>query len=229
MGPVMGCPGLGVATAGTALSTVQGTDWFGVGALLAIAGGFLLAAALPFRHPRSLVEQRFGAIDRRLASIREYVFHRVQVQLGFLLLVAGFALELYGHRQAAAPAAPAGAGSGVSAVWVGGLVLGVAVLLLGAWWWAQLLARGYVREFVRRQGDKLDLDAGLVRELGELFGVPPRAEDTVPSYWLRIRARMGLSDPAPARARGPRSGPHELALGDGGLGDLGSEPGEEIA
>ena len=68
------------------------TDWFGVGLVTSIVGGFLLANSILFRHPRTLVEDHFGGSRRRLASIRSYIFHRLQVHLGFLFLLTGFGL-----------------------------------------------------------------------------------------------------------------------------------------
>ena len=69
---------------------------FGIGLVLAIVVCFLLANSLLFRHPRTLVADFFGA-RHRLSTIREYIFHRVQVHLGFLFLLLGFGLQLFGH------------------------------------------------------------------------------------------------------------------------------------
>ena len=70
-------------------------DWVSLGLVLAIAGAFLLANGILFRNPRVLVEERFGRRARSLRSIRDLMFQRVQMGLGFGYLLAGFALQLY--------------------------------------------------------------------------------------------------------------------------------------
>ena len=56
------------------------------GLVASIVGCFLLANSILFRHPRTLLADYFGS-RRRLSSIREYIFHRVQIHLGFLFLL----------------------------------------------------------------------------------------------------------------------------------------------
>ncbi len=174
-------------------------DWFGVGLVLAIVGGFLLANSILFRHPRTLVEEHFGTRAQRLSSIREYIFHRVQVHLGFLALLAGLLLQTYGRYRPA----PSGDGPPVFPfAWVGGILLGIVVLELGGWWLSHALFRRYVREYLRKHPPSLETDMRLARELGELFAIPSSADDTVQSYLAQIRLRIGLAAPA----RSPRNG-----------------------
>lgn len=171
-------------------------DWVALGLTLSIAGSFLLANAILLRHPRELVEEHFGRRRQRLGSIRGYVFHRVQVALGFTLLLGGFGLQLigrYGPPPEPADAFPVG--------WVGLLVVVVGLLQLGGWWASQRLFRRYVRAYlVERQAD-LETDSKLAREVGELFGLEMVPEDTVQSYVARLRERLDLPRPESAAAR----------------------------
>lgn len=165
------------------------SDWFGVGLVMAILGGFLLANSILFRHPRTLVEDFFRRSSRRLSSIREYIFHRVQVHLGFLFLLCGFGLQLYGHYRApldpsAAPAFPT--------PWVGVILLLVVALELLGWWLSHWLFRRYVREHFLEHPPNLEADMDLARELGELFGIQSTGEDSVQSFIARIRRELGL-------------------------------------
>lgn len=167
-----------------------GVDWVALGLVLAIAGSFLLANAILLRHPRDLVREHFGGERRRLSSIRGYVFHRVQVSLGFVLLLLGFGLQLVGRYDSAAERAvefPVG--------WIGLLVVLVGLLQLGGWWLSQLLFRIYVREYVVERNAELETDSGLAREVGELFGVEMLPEDTVRGYVARLRERLSLPVP----------------------------------
>ena len=180
-------------------ATLQGaaeTDWIGVGLVLCAVGTFLLANALLLRPPRALVEELFGERGVRLHAIREYVFHRAQVSVGFAFLLLGFGVQLLGrHRPIPAPELRT-----FPAAWVGAvLVLAVALLWL-AWWWASRSFRRHVRTHLLRHPPEFESRMELAREVGELFGVPPRADDTVRAYLERLHRTLDL--PPPLRRRG---------------------------
>lgn len=184
-----------------------GSDWAVVGWILCIAGGFLLANAILVRHPRELVEEHFAAARGRLLSIRETTFNRVQVGLGFLLLLGGFGLQLF-ERLASSAEPPS-----FLATWVGLTVVGVALLQALGWWLSQRLIRRYVRAYLLQHQPELETDSKLARELGELFGVEPQPEDTVQSYVARLRLQVGLPQargPIRGRAQAPKGVPMEL-------------------
>ena len=170
-------------------------DWAVIGLVLAVAGSFLLANSILFRHPRQLVEERFGLVRKELHSIREYIFHRAQVNLGFGFLLAGFTLQLYGRYQ------PAPAEGGVPILWIGAVVVLAAVLLLASWSWSLLAFRSYVRKHFRENPPDFEADLALAREVGDLFAVPRYADDTVESYLRRLSDRLGT----PLKSRRPRS------------------------
>lgn len=180
-----------------AASSAPWTDWVGVGLVLAVAGSFLLANSILFRRPREQIEEYFGKPTRRLHSTREYIFHRAQVQLGFLLLLSGFGLQILGRYrqgQAGTPEFPV--------VWVG-LCAGIAVALeIAALWYSHQRFRRSLREFLRENPVEFETDARSAREVGELFGIESAPEDTVQSYAARIRARLGL--PSPVRTQDTR-------------------------
>jgi hypothetical protein len=177
-------------------------DAFGLGLVLVLIGAFLLASAVLFRHPRALVAEHFGGTRERLVSIRHYIFHRLQVHLGFLFLMVGFALEIYGHYGVAGAESPAPRVFPVS--WVLAIAGAVAALEVGGWWLSHALFLRYVRAHFRAHPPALEGDLGLARELGELFGIDSDGNDSVQSYLLRIRRRIGLPDSGrapPARGR----------------------------
>lgn len=175
------------------------TDWAGVGLMMAIVGSFLLANAILFRHPRGLVAEHFSGRRQRLTSIREYIFHRVNIHLGFLFLLGGFGLQLFGHMRPPAPEA-----TDFPTVWVGLILLVAVGLEVVGWWWSHRLFRRYVRLYLLEHPADFETEAGLAREVGELFGIPSSAEDTVESYVARLRAKLGIS--VPARGDQGRSG-----------------------
>jgi len=184
-------------------------DAFGLGLVLVLIGGFLLANSILFRHPRSLVSEHFGGVHEKLVSIRGYIFHRLQVHLGFLFLLIGFALQIYGHFGVSSTEGPATASHEFPKIWVGGIVAAVVALELGGWWLSHALFLRYVRAHFRAHPPALEGDLRLARELGELFGIHSDGNDSVQSYLARIRRRIGL--PEAGRVPAPRRHPPELA------------------
>jgi hypothetical protein len=175
-------------------------DAFGLGLVLALIGGFLLANSVLLHHPRALVVEHFGGPRAKLASIRGLIFHRLQVHLGFLFLLVGFALQVYGHYGKGA----AGTEPHVFPLaWVGAIAVAVVCLELGGWWLSHALFLRYVRDHFRAPPPALEGDLALARELGELFGIQGEGNDSVQSYLGRIRRRIGLPETGRAAPRPP--------------------------
>lgn len=162
---------------------------------MSIVGSFLLANAILFRHPRSLVAELFEGAQRQLRPVREYIFHRVQVTLGFLFLLSGFGVQLFGRYQPA----PLGDEVGFPTTWVGLTLVAAVGLELFGWWLSHSLFRRYVREYLVRHTVDLSADMKLAREVGELVGLETTGDETVQSYVARLRQRLGLD----RIARGP--------------------------
>jgi hypothetical protein len=182
---------------GTSEAARASGDLAGVGLFLALAGVLLLANVVLFRHPRTLVADFLGVAPRRLSTLREHLFRRVQVTLGFVLLAAGLFCQLYAHVARGASEA----GSGVSVPWlyVGLLAFLVVALEVALWFGSRALYRRYLREHFLANPPDLESDLGLARELGELYGVASREGDSVQSFLFRIRHEIGL--PAATRPR----------------------------
>jgi hypothetical protein len=167
-------------------SSLRDTDWWGVGLVLCLVGGFLLANAILFRSPKGLVEEHFQGARPKLRSIRDYVFHRVQVHLGFFFLLAGFGLQLFGHYNGA----PATTELPVFAIGV--VVLWVVGLEIGGWWLSHALFRRYLREYFLQHPPDFETDIALAREVGRLFDMKSSADETVQSYVERLRRELRL-------------------------------------
>jgi hypothetical protein len=167
-------------------------DAFGLGLVLVLIGCFLLANSILVQHPRSLVAEHFGHRREKLVSIRGYIFQRLQVQLGFLFLLIGFALQIYGHFGAAPVEGFPEAHFPVT--WIGAIAAAVVALELGGWWLSHALFLRHVRAHFRAHPPALEADLALARELGDLLGIDSAGDDSVQSYLLRIRARLGLPE-----------------------------------
>lgn len=167
-----------------------------VGLVLALVGAFLVGNAALFRQPRRLFPELFG--ERRLsrALIRERLFHRVQVAVGFTFVVAGFGVQLLGRTR---PPPPAGAPFPVA--WVGVIALAAVGLLVLGWWWSARSIQGTLREHFRAHPPDFETDTDLARAVGEVFGVDSLPDDTVESYVTRLRQKIGLAPPDRTRRR----------------------------
>ena len=205
-GDPLSSPGLDLGTA----SLEAGVDWTVVGLLLAIAGCFLLANSILFRPSRELVEEYVGGRARSLQSIRGYLFHRVQVTIGFLLLIGGFSAQLTA-RVAGGPAPQTQAGFPLE--WFGAILGLVVALEIGGWWLSRRLFQRELRRLILDGDLRLENDSKLVREVGELFGVPLRPEDTVQSYAARVREQVHLPERWTINEVRPRPAASEPAVG----------------
>jgi preprotein translocase subunit SecG len=177
-------------------------DAFGLGLVLVLIGAFLLANSVLLRHPRTLVAEHFGGAGGRLVSIRATIFHRLQAHLGFLFLLVGFALQVYGHYGVDPSRVPPPREFPKS--WVLLVLAAVVLLELGGWWLSHALFLRYVRAHFRAHPPALESDLALARELGALFGIHGQGDDSVQSYLARIRRRIGLPEsprPTPMRLR----------------------------
>ncbi|MCA9000608.1 MAG: hypothetical protein KDB61_01700 [Planctomycetes bacterium] len=173
-------------------------DWTSLGIVTAMLGAFLIASATLMEHPRRLVARYFGRKSGRLQSVREYVYNRLQVVLGFAFLLVGFGMQLVGHFMSLPPGAEP-----LNMAWVGAIVFVVVALLVGGWWWSLWAFRRYVREYFTEHQANFETEGALAREVGELFGVEPGVNDTVATYAARLRQAANLPRPSPRSMRFP--------------------------
>ena len=170
--------------------------------MLSIVGGFLLANSIVFRHPRRLVEEHLAAARASCSRSGEYIFHRVQVHLGFWILLAGFALQLYGHLRPIEP--PEGGGLLLVGV-IGGILAGVVALEIAGLVVVAPPVPSLRARVLPDPSARLESDVKLARELADLYGIAATGEDTVEAFSARLRREMGLvhlarvNVPRPAR------------------------------
>jgi hypothetical protein len=167
----------------------EGPDWVSLGLVSSIVGSFLIANSILFEHPRRLVGRYFGRKAGRLNSVREYIFNRVQTNLGFAFLLGGFALQLVGRFGLAAELGKVP----LTVPQVAVIVLVAGGLLFSGWWWSIWAFRRYVREYFTENPPNLEGDPAMARELGQLYGIEPCADDTVGAYVDRLEREAGLS------------------------------------
>lgn len=194
IGPALG-PWGSVAASESLLSE---PDWTTLGLILAIVGSFLLANAILFRNPRALVREHYGARRVPLRTIREFIFHRLQMTLGFAFLLSGFALQLVGRVRPAPVPEPGSAASEFPILWIGLILLLAISLEVVGWWWSLRSFRRYVRAYLRQNPPDFATDVDTAREVGELFGLRSTSDETVQSYAERVRLALGLAARSPS-------------------------------
>jgi len=176
-----------------------------LGLCLSVLGLFLVANALLLRSPRSLVEERFGGRRLKLRTIRELLFHRAQMTLGFAFLLVGTLVQLWGQLRPPAADEPGASPT----LWIGLVVaLGVASEF-GAWFWSLASFRRHLRAYFRENPPDFETDIALAREVGELFGVESTGVDTVQAYVAKLRKSIGI---APASRARPERAHESFAL-----------------
>ncbi|HJO26164.1 MAG TPA: hypothetical protein QF730_02860 [Planctomycetota bacterium] len=190
-------------------------DWIGLGLVLAIVGGFLIANAILWRHPRSMIRSHFGRRPLELRTIRETIFHRMQTSLGFTCLLLGFGCMLVGRFRPQAAEQP------LTLAWVGLVVVAVGALLAVGWWYSLMAFRRYLREYINEHPGDFEKDLAMAREIGALFGVSARGDDTVQTFLERVRRKAHLPRPerlsggyGAAEFTGPDSSDSAFGLGD---------------
>lgn len=199
-----------VAVAFSAQGSAAEPDWIAIGLVLSVVGAFLLGNAILFRNPRTLVEEFFGSRATRLPAIREFVFHRAQVGVGFTYLVGGFGVQLLGRYRSGA-VVPGGPEREFPVAWVGAVLVLTIALLAVSWWWAKHAFRRHVRAHLRREPPDFEANMPLAREVGDLFGVESQRDDTVQSFLERLHHALEM--PAPdrrARREIPLTGMEEI-------------------
>lgn len=192
---------------------VTQVDWISLGLFLVIVGGFLLASALVLQPPREWVEQALGLAQPglaqpgpsrpRLGRLREQLFHRVQLAVGFFYILGGFALQLYGRQvpeQAGAREFPA--------LWAGALLLSTLVLLALGWWYSTQAFRQSLAGVIESHGLELHSHSELAREIGLLLGVRPEPQESTEAYARRVQQALGIKS-GPAPRPNPRGGEPE--------------------
>lgn len=167
-----------------------------VGLVLTLVGMLLVGGAALFRQPRRLFPELFG--ERRLsrAMVRERLFHRVQLGVGFTFIIAGLAVQLLSRMR---PAPPDGAPFPVA--WAAVIAVAAVGLLVLGWWGSTRSVQRTLREHFRLHPPDFETDPDLARAVGEVFGVASEPDDTIESYVTRLRGRIGLAPPDRTRRR----------------------------
>ena len=90
--------------------------------------------------------------------------------------------------------------------WIALIALVTAMLLVLGWWGSSRAFRRHVRAHLARNPPEFEADMAFAREVGELFGVESRPDDSVESYVGRLRSGETLPERVRPRRLGGEDG-----------------------
>jgi hypothetical protein len=174
-----------------------------LGLCLQILGAFFLAKSLIWKAPRHLMRELIGVPVERYKTFRHYIAGRIEAIIGFMFLAAGAGLQMAAEVERSGPADKQGL-----LFWVLASVVGIAGIAAGLYFVVRRMAKRIFLDLfveqVRRRNWPFQEDPELLRELGEMLGIPRTENDTVDTYQARVRERLGLPPRKAGRRQAPR-------------------------
>jgi hypothetical protein len=186
------------------------SDFIIIGLTMNIVGTFFLANSIVFKRPRRVIEEFFVSRPGSLLEIRDYIFTKIQVIIGFVFIFCGFGLQIVAHVDKLANPTVF-------------LVVAIAAIFLTAFLIGTIgyatsrrAFKRYLKDFFRKNPWPFARDMALTQEIGEIFGIPKNPDDTVEMYCAKLRRELKLPEPGGSdrgetRSSGIRLGPR----GDG--------------
>lgn len=177
------------------------SDLIIIGLTMNIVGTFFLANSIVFKRPRRVIEEFFKTDPGSLTSIRDYIFTKIQVIIGFLFLFCGFGLMIIAHVGRLANPTPF-------------LLISIGVLLATAFLvgtigfaYSRRSFKLHLQDFFKRHPWPFDLHMDLTKEIGEIFGVKRSTDDeTVEIYVAKLRRALHVIEADGSSAGGRKAG-----------------------
>ncbi|MBK9384287.1 MAG: hypothetical protein IPN34_05630 [Planctomycetes bacterium] len=189
-----------VPAAGSPASPVRNfSDFIIIGLTMNIVGTFFLANSIVFKRPRRVIEEFFVSRPGSLLEIRDYIFTKIQVIIGFVFVFCGFGLQIVAHVDKLADPTIF-------------LVVAIAAIFLTAFLIGTIgyatsrrAFKRYLKDFFRKNPWPFARNMGLTQEIGEIFGIPKSPDDTVEMYCAKLRRELKLPEPSESDRNDSRS------------------------
>ena len=172
----------------SALNRNDLSDLIIIGLTMNIVGTFFLANSIVFKRPRKVIEEFFKTDPGSLLTIRDYIFTKIQVVIGFLFIFCGFGLMIIAHVHRLADPTPF-------------LLISIGVLIATAFLvgtigfaYSRRSFKRHLQDFFQRHPWPFDLNMDLTKEIGEIFSVTHSTDDTVEIYVAKLRRALHMRE-----------------------------------
>jgi hypothetical protein len=162
---------------------------------LILLGAFFLAKSIVVKGQKWTMKELLGLRIDKLKYFRNHIIQRLEAQFGFLMIALGVGIHLYVLLRRSYDADPRQAY--VHLTQFLGLTLGAIVLFAVAFHFAcAYISRKVFLDLLAylmvRYGHRIEDDQALLKQLGEVMGIPMTENDTVESYAQRIEDGLKL-------------------------------------
>ena len=165
---------------------------------LATVGLFFICCATLHRKPRHILEEAFGIYKGGLRELKSSVFKRNQVVMGFLCVVFGIVVNLFGEASPGTDGLSERIGVfGQIAALIALMAALCGILNYLSRYWSKAAFKRLVYEVVTEYRWPFEDNMALTKEIGDLLGVSRRDDDTVELYVARIRNYLRIPHPMP--------------------------------
>ncbi len=163
-----------------------------LGWCLIILGTFFIALSIIVKSPRTMMRELLNVKVDRLKTFKYYIARRLEAALGFLFVLLGATLQIY-----SALAVESASGHARNL----GVALVVTILVMGllgflAYRSCSFLAKTmFIRLFkshATRYRFPIHRDEDLMKELGDIVGIPRDDDETIETFAKKIRDKLDL-------------------------------------
>ena len=161
---------------------------------LILLGAFFLAKSIVVKGQKSTMKELLGLRVDKLKVFRNHFIQRLEAGFGFFFVLLGVGIHLYVLLRESLD--KPGAAYGRIAEYLGFTVLAIVVLAVFFHYACAYLSRKTFLELlaylVVRYRFRIEDDQALLKQLGEMLGVPRAEDDTVETYAHRIEEGLRL-------------------------------------
>jgi hypothetical protein len=163
-----------------------------LGWCLIILGTFFIALAIIVKSPRTMMRELLNVKVDRLKTFKYYIARRLEAALGFLFVLLGCSLHIYAllaEESASGHAQYLGVALVVTILVMG--VLGVLSYRSCSFLAKTIFVRLF-RNYAARYRFPIHRDEDLMKELGDIVGIPRDEDETIETFAKKIRDKLGL-------------------------------------
>lgn len=163
-----------------------------LGWCLIILGAFFIALSIIVKSPRTMMRELLNVKVDRLKTFKYYIARRLEAALGFLFVLLGAALQIYSLL---AVESASGHARNLGALLVV-TILVMCVFGFLAYRSCSFLAKTIFirlfRNYAARYRFPIHRDEDLMKELGDIVGIPRDDDETIETFSKKIRDKLGL-------------------------------------